>query len=220
MALLAVAEAAELLGVTARQVQHLAAQGDIHMVARGVVDATSVERHLAVHATVHRRAWSEMTAWAAVALLDGVTPEWLGASQISRLKGRLRSLPAAQLVERARGRARVTRYVGHSRGGTRLAAELITASRHAAATGLADAGDVDGYLAEGDVAALIRRHGLRRDDEGRVTLRVTSASKEIVERVAEAGPTLAALDLAESLDVREREAGLSVLAAASERLRA
>lgn len=220
MTLLAVAEAAERLGVTTRQVQHLAAQGDIQMVARGVVDGTSVDRHLALHATTHRRAWSEMTAWAAVALLSGFAPEWLGASQVSRLKGRLRLLSAAQLVERARERARVTRYVGHSRGGERLAAELVTASRSSAAVGLADTGDVDGYLAGADVAALIRRHGLRRDDEGRVTLRATSADMEMVEGLAEASPVLSALDLAESLDAREREAGLRVLDEALERFRA
>ncbi|MDN5852566.1 MAG: hypothetical protein L0K86_06925 [Actinomycetia bacterium] len=61
---------------------------------------------------------------------------------------------------------------------------------------------------------------MRRDDEGRVTLRATSASMAIVEGLAEAGPVLAALDLAESLDARQREVGVEVLAAALERLRA
>jgi hypothetical protein len=218
--LLGVAEAAERLGVSIRQVQYLAARGEIRMVARGVVDAASVDRHLAVRATVHRRAWSEMTAWGAVALLSGVVPQWLGASQVSRLRRRLRSLSATQVVERARGRARVTRYVGHSRGGDRVAAELTSSLRDSAATGLVDSRDVDGYLAVGNVDALIRRHGLKRDDEGRVTLRATSASMEMIEGLAEAGPILAALDLAESLDARERAAGLRVLDSALERLRA
>jgi hypothetical protein len=218
--LLAVSEAAERLGVTTRQVQHLAAQGAIQMVARGVVDAASVDRHLAVHATVHRRAWSEMTAWGAVALLSGVVPEWLGASQTSRLKGRLRNLSASQLVERARQRARVSRYVGHSRSAHRVAAELVRASPSSAALGLADSSDVDGYLSSRDLPAMVRRHGLRRDDGGRVTLRATLASMAIVESVADAGPVLAALDLAESLDARQREVGLEVLTAALARIRA
>ena len=219
MTLLAVAEVAERLGVTTRQVQHLAAQGDIRMIARGVVDAASVERRIAVHATVHRRAWSEMTAWGAVALLSGVVPEWLGASQVSRLRGRLRSLSATHLVERARGRARVTRYVGHSRSHDRIAAELISSLQNSAALGLADTNAVDGYLADVNVAALVRRHGLKRADEGRITLRATSAGAEIVEKVTYSGTILAALDLAESLDARERDAGLGMLDAALERLR-
>jgi hypothetical protein len=115
----------------------------------------------------------------------------------------------------------VSRYVGHSRGRDRLSAELVSASRSSSATmGLADTRDVDGYLDAGDVAALIRRHGLKRDDGGRVTLRATSASLAMIEGLAEAGPALAALDLAESLDARERAAGLKLLDAALGRLRA
>jgi hypothetical protein len=41
----------------------------------------------------------------------------------------------------------------------------------------------------------------------------------IVEGLAEAGPVLAALDLAESLDARQREIGVELLAAALDRLR-
>jgi hypothetical protein len=161
-----------------------------------------------------------MTAWGAVALLSGVTPQWLGGSQISRLRRRLRALTAVQFVERARDRARVSRYVGHSRASGRVAAELVTTSQESAAMGLAATSDVDGYLAEGGVAELVRRHGLRRDDGGRVTLRATSARMEMVESLVKAGSIVAALDLAESLDAREREIGLSVLDAALERLRA
>jgi len=86
--------------------------------------------------------------------------------------------------------------------------------------GLADSSDVDGYLSSRDLPAMVRRHGLRRDDGGRVTLRATLASMAIVESVADAGPVLAALDLAESLDARQREVGLEVLTAALARIRA
>lgn len=46
--MLAVSEAAERLGVSTRQVQHLVARGELRSLARGVVDETSVERLLAV----------------------------------------------------------------------------------------------------------------------------------------------------------------------------
>jgi len=86
--------------------------------------------------------------------------------------------------------------------------------------GLADTLDVDGYVPSRDLSMTVKRHGLRRDDEGRVTLRATSANMAIVERLAEAGPVLAALDLAESLDVRQCEVGVEVLATALDRIRA
>jgi hypothetical protein len=55
---------------------------------------------------------------------------------------------------------------------------------------VADTNDVDGYLAAGDVAGVVSRHGLTRDEEAR-----------------------------ESLDVRERRAGLDALDRALEAFR-
>ena len=106
MTLLGVADAAERLGVSTRQVRHLAASGELRLLARGVVDEASVDRLLAVRGGSHRRAWAEATAWGAVALLSGIEASWMGESQRSRLKGRLRDLSAEQLLERARDRAR------------------------------------------------------------------------------------------------------------------
>lgn len=71
MSFLAVSEAAERLGVSTRQVQHLVARGELRSLARGVVDETSVERLLTVRRGSRARAWVESTAWAAVALLSG-----------------------------------------------------------------------------------------------------------------------------------------------------
>jgi hypothetical protein len=71
MSLLAFSEAAERLGVSTRQVQHLVARRELRSLARGVVDETSVERLLAVRRGEHTRTWAETTAWAAVALLSG-----------------------------------------------------------------------------------------------------------------------------------------------------
>lgn len=219
MALLAVAEAAERIGVTTRQVQHLAAQGQLRMLARGVVDTTSVDRFMAVRGASHHRAWSEATAWGAVALLSGVVPTWMGQSQRSRLKGRLRSLSARELVERARRRADVTRYAGHASTVARLAVEVIDTSHSAAALGLAGVTSVDGYLATGELTALAARHALTRDDNGRFTLRATAFNLDAIRELAATSTALAGLDLAESLDVRERQTGLDTLTEALDRLR-
>jgi hypothetical protein len=219
MTILAVSEAAERLGVSTRQVQHLVARGDLRQVARGVLDETSVERLLVVRGGSHRRAWSTETAWGAVALLSGADAEWMGETQRSRLKARLRALGASDLVERARERAEVTRYAAHSSAGQYLLADLVYATDVAGRLGLAATNNIDGYLAAADVAGVVSRHGLIRDDEGRVTLRATSMGLEVIRDLVQRSVVLAALDLAESLDVRERRAGLDALDLALESFR-
>lgn len=166
---------------------------------------------LAVRGDSHERAWSEPTAWGAVALLSGADAEWMGERQRTRLKARLRGLSSGGLVERTRERAVVARYRAHSSAGQHLLAELVYPANVAGQLGLADANEIDGYLAAADVAGVVSRHGLTRDDEGRVTLRGTTMDLDLVRDLMGCGVVLAALDLAESLDVRERRAGLDAL---------
>lgn len=211
MSFLAVSDAAERLGISTRQVQHLVARGELRSLARGVVDETSVERLLAVRRGSHTRAWAESTAWAAVALLSGLDAGWLGESQRSRLRGRLRRLGAEELIERARGRASVNRYVAHRSAGERLRSELVDTTSAAERLGLAATNVIDGYLAATDVKAVVSRHGLIREDTGSVTLRATSMDLDVLRELVSASDVLAALDLAESLDVRERRAGVDAL---------
>lgn len=85
----------------------------------------------------HKRAWTGATAWGAIALLSGADAEWMGETQRSRLKGRLRALGATDLVERARERADVTRYAAHSSAGQYLLVELVYATDTAGRLGLA-----------------------------------------------------------------------------------
>lgn len=212
-------EAAERLGVSTRRVQHLVADGSLRQVARGVIDETSVERWIAVRGESHERAWAEATAWGAVALLSGADADWMGERQRSRLKARLRGLSAADLVERTRERAVVTRYRAHSSAGKYLLAELVYPVDVAGQLGLADTNDIDGYLAADDVPGVVSRHGLTRDEEGRVALRATTVDLGLVRDLSGRGVVLAALDLAESLNVRERRAGLDALDQALEAFR-
>jgi hypothetical protein len=211
MSLLAVSEAAERLGVSVRQVQNLVARGDLRQLARGVLDETSVERLMAVRGGSHKRAWSEATAWGAIALLSGTNGSWMGESQRARLKARLRDVNAAELVERARNRADATRYTAHSSSGQRLLGELVYATDAAGRLGLVNTNSIDGYLAASALDRVVARHGLIRDDEGRVTLRATTMDITVIRELADSGVVLSALDLAESLDVRERRAGLDAL---------
>lgn len=212
MEFVAMTDAARWLGVTTRQVQYLVARGDLRLVAPGLIDRASLDRHIATRQGSRRRAWSESTAWAAAAILSDVPAPWLGPTQHSRLKGTLRRLNGIELVSRARGRAEVHRYQGHSRAAERLRHELIDTSDAAAVLGLIEAPDrVDGYVAAHDLNKIVARHALIEDAGGHYTLRATTMDLATVRTLAEKAPTLAALDLAESLDIRERQTSLNFL---------
>ena len=87
-----VGEAARLLGVTRRHVARLGELEEIHYVGRGVIERASVNEYLNERKFSRERAWSTQTAWAAVALLSGLPADWLGPTQLSRLRGRLRTM--------------------------------------------------------------------------------------------------------------------------------
>ena len=211
MTLLSIAEAASRLGVSTRQVQHLIVQGAVRQLARGIVDETSVERLVAVRGNAHGRAWSEETAWGAVSLLSGGDADWMGQSQRSRLQARLRDIEAGELVERARNRAHVTRYQSHPSVEAQLRSLLIDSAHAAEELGLVASTKIDGYLATNDVDSALRTYGLINDDDGNVTLRATTIDLTVVSGLAQGGVVLAALDYAESLDVREYRAGTEAL---------
>lgn len=212
MSLIAVSTAAERLGISARQVQYLVAHGELRLVARGVLDEASVDRLLAVRGTGARtQAWSESTAWGAIAILSGQVPHWMGGTQLSRLKARLRGLSSAGLIERIRNRAEVVRYAGHPAGVDRVRAEIVDTSRGAVTLGLAATAVVDGYVAREDLDGILTRHGLIRDDAGRFTLRATSMDLAVVRDLAENSVVLAALDLAGSVASRESTVGRAAL---------
>ena len=213
------AAAAQRLGVSTRRVQHLVASGTLRMLARGVVDETSVERYLATHRGFRWRPWSEPTSWGAVALLSDRDAAWMGDSQQSRLRGRLRAVNAGELAGRARARAVVSRYTGHTSTAGRLRGHVVDTAAAAEALGLTGTAAVDGYVAAGELDAIVARHGLIRDDGGAFTLRATGFPLDLVTDLARGGTVLAALDLAESLDVRERHAGLDALTGTLERFR-
>ncbi|WP_109506573.1 helix-turn-helix domain-containing protein [Nocardioides speluncae] len=219
MEYVAVPEAARLLGVSTRQVQHLAAAGELQVVARGLVDRTSVDRYLAARPASRRRAWSERTAWAAVALLSARPAPWLGAPQRSRLRTTLRGLTADELLGRTRDRARAGWYAGHSSAPTRLRRDVVDTSAGAVMLGLAEADRLNAYVVAADLDDVVSRHALVRAPGGRIVLRATTMDLGLVADLAGAGVVLSALDLAESLDPRERRVGLDALAGALGRFR-
>lgn len=210
MALLSLAEAAERIGVSQRQARNLAAHGEIGLITRGVVDAESVSIFLRNRGQVARRVWSEETAWAAIGLLAGEDISWLGATQASRLRKQVSGMDAAELTSRIRNRATIHRFDGHRSVTSRVAEQLVS--------GAALIGDltvergVDGYLDEDRLADLVDRLRLRTAGNGAITIRATHHLSEAENIAARDTELLAAVDLATSVDAREREAALTVLA--------
>lgn len=209
--LLSTSDAAEQLGVSARQVQNLVRGGALRQVGRGLVEESSVERYLRVRAGCRTRPWAESTAWGAVDLLSGGGAAWLGQTQRSRLRARLRGLDATTVTGLARARASVTRWRAHGSARAHLEGVLVRATNEPAALGLTASTAIDGYLAAAAADGVVARHGLLRDELGDVTLRATTMSLDVVHDLSGRGIVLAALDLAESLDARERRAGLDSL---------
>lgn len=209
MNVLTLAETADRIGVSQRQVRNLAAGGDIVLVARGVVDADSVSAFLRNRGLVARRVWSEETAWAAIGLLARIDVSWLGALQVSRLRKQVVGIDAAELTSRVRNRATLHRFDGHRSVVSRIADELVRGSRLIGHLTAEDG--VDGYLDEDRLADVIDRFHLHATSSGSITIRGTQHLDKAQEIADKDADLLTAVDLSTSADTREREAALTVI---------
>lgn len=230
-------EAARLLGVTTRRVRQLLEGGPLQRSARSLIDAASVDRYRARTGEKHRtRAWAELTAWGAIALLSGLPVSWLGAPQTSRLRKLLAQTGPLELVARTRDRSQVQIYHAHPSAVARLGNELVVTD--SSVLGLVPAAgwsgallsgfdpstepqQVRGYCSTDRLEPAVRRFGLVPDPTGTVAIHTTEFDLDTVRQLAAADqpalPVLAALDAAGSLDPRERGTGLVVLQIALER---
>lgn len=205
-------EAAALLGVTTRRVQQMLDEGSLTKVARGLVDATSVDRYQASAQGGRTRVWAEHTAWAAIALLSGVAPDWLGAAQVSRLRGALRETDVQSLVARTRARAVVHTYSAHPAATSRFADDLVITDSSALGLVADGAGRVSGYYAASHLDEAVRAFGLEEATTGTLTVRATGFDLAVVRDLASTDvPVLTALDATTSLDPRERGRGVEAL---------
>lgn len=208
--------AAGILGVSAREVRRLAAEGRIqgsrYMGRTLVLDAAEVHRLARVRRR-RGRPWSERVAWAALNVLSGKEVGWLSSPERTRLMHRLRRVTAEDLDHLAAHRARVRRFRGRE-------STLDDVGSHIVPTGSSALDDaqlrllgltratrhLDGYVPLSEMEILQEKFGLVEDPSGNVTLRGVS-----VEDAFEDGVTPRAavfLDLAGSLNTRESVAGL------------
>jgi hypothetical protein len=211
------AEAGDLLRVSRHQVAVLARTGELGVVGRVgnsiILDAASVYR-LAQQEHRRGRPWDAPTAWAAVDLLNGWDAPWVGGSQRSRLRSALRGLEPTQLVSMARRRASDRRFRASRSFLPGIQEALVPSgiadiARLGADVGLSvDHGRVEGYTDPDGVADIVGSFLLVPDPSGNVLIHEALFGKGLSR-----GPStvLTALDLAGSLDVRERSAGLRVL---------
>lgn len=214
---MSVADAAERLQVTPRQVARLANRGEL-TVARTVggvllLDGASVHRR--AQARPHRgRPLSAAAAWAALALLSDESVDWVDPPVLSRLRARLRRSSAeevAWLVRRRMARVKRMQGWGDNTGllatGTSVLADPYWGELFGLATVHRD--DFEGYVAEDRVESTARDLGLIEAPRGEYYLRVVPT--EARWPVDEIYTATVAVDLMESLDTREAAAGHRVL---------
>lgn len=205
--------AARLLGVSARRVNQLAHSGDITKATRGLYDRLSIERYMVARRGTGERAWDAGTAWAAVAILSGRRREadWLSERSSYRLESTLRTITVAELVGKARDRARVHVFAGHPSAARVIRSDVV--ARDWDILGLAGAtGDgVDGYVDSADLESVVKRCALAASTSGNITLRATDFDIRTVRTLSKASDVLVALDAAGSIDTRTRGTGERVL---------
>jgi len=215
-------DASRHLGVTTRQIQRLVASGDIVEIgALGktkMLDARSVQR-LKIHKAGRGRPWSIESIDVALELLTDGTATSGTATERTRMRKRLSSITAAELVQATRRRARVRRYRASESFLNQIARDVTLTGTAVLATdvelghvfGLAGSSDksLDGYVTEKAARNLITSLRLVEDAGGNVILRVTDMETLLTGQYRS---LVVALDLAESLDTRQREAGLHYIA--------
>jgi len=219
MAQVTTAVAAERLGISQRQVQRLIEARELPATRTAgdawVVDALAVNA-MARTRPARGRPWSHATAWAALWRLSGLEVDWLDRRTLRRLDDRLASIDAEELVHATRRRALVRRYRASESFLADLDALVIRSGVRAmepSTFGMDQAvGRVDGYCTAEAADSLARDFRLIEDSQGNVTLRVVLAMPPTIIEGRDVMPVaVVAADLAESLEVRERSAGLRIL---------
>ena len=173
------------------------------------------------------RPFSPGTAWALLTMLSGEEPGGLSAPRRSQLRRHLREADGHELAARL-GRRAIRRLVyAHPSTLDALAADprvvptgLAAAEDVGARLVAADNDDVEGYVAESDVAGLYAVYGLADAEEvANVVLRIVDDVAQVPRRSKMAAAPVVGLDLWESGDARASEEGQRLFADALEAFR-
>jgi hypothetical protein len=173
------------------------------------------------------RPFSPGSAWALLAMLAGDEPADLSPPRRSQLRRHLLDADIGELAARLSRRASRRLVYAHPSMLQALAADprvvptgLAAAERAGARLVAAEDGDVEGYVAESDIAGLYATYGLVDADEvADVILRVVDEAAQVPRRSGVVAPPVLGLDLWESGDARASEEGRRLFAEALETFR-
>lgn len=228
-----VRDAAATLGVSSSRVRALAASGRLparRLGSQWLIDANAVARRAESSSGMRGRSMSRRTAWAAAALLDGHSTDWLATSERARLRTRLGSYEA-NAVDIYRhwfgSRAATKRYRIAATDVDELLAErdVVRGGISAAEyydVGLSNSGEAEIYVSGQTAERLIRSFFLTKSDQGNLLMHVLDGEEwhlrtAIVDQGKRVVPSaIVAVDLLDRDDSRSRDAGQRLLAEALE----
>ncbi len=210
------AEAAGRLHVSQRQIQRLISSGELPARRTAgdawVLDALAVNS-LARSRPSRGRPWSPEVAWGALWMLSGLEAAWVDDRTRSRLLGRLEGMDGADVVHGCRRRADVMRcrmsesFFDDLRGSIALSG--VSAAEQFGLAG--DTTRVEGYCGVDAWPGIRSTFHLVADARGNATIRVTALTDVLAGPGAAMPKAVVAVDLAESYETRERDAGLREL---------
>jgi hypothetical protein len=222
--------AAERLGRSPHEVRRLLRAGHLcahRRAGRWFVPASEVRRLQRLPQPVGRP-FSPGTAWALLTILSGDEPGGLSAPRRSQLRRHLREADRRELAGRLGRRASRRLVYAHPSMLDTLAADPrvvltgLAAAEHAGTHLVGtDDDEVEGYLAESDVAGLYAAYGLvEAETVANVVLSIVDDAVQVPCRSGVAAAPVVGLDLWESGDARASEQGQRLFAEVLETFRA
>lgn len=185
------------------------------LAGRWLIDRASLEELLANPRPVGRP-FSVRRSWGLLMLASGRHPDWLSASDVSRLRGRLREQRLEELAARMARRASRRSYRAHPSDLRRIAdvPDAVRTGPSAAdehGLDIVSEGEVDVYLPAPRLEAMLKKFALSESERPNVVIR---AVPEIWpfgpdDRVAPAA--VVGVDLLSATDARFRRAGRELL---------
>lgn len=207
-------DAAEVLGVSQRQVTDLLHAGKL--VGEQLRDGTwlvtprSINERLSLNSGAGRH-WSSASSWALLGELSGQASTGLSPSTVARIRRRIRTSTAEEIARKVANRTVAHRYTADSIAKT--AGELVLTGVSAIAMISSELSGqtpiVEGYLRGESLTSFVRRQLLSANDNGNVIIYESHTSAGFEGRYAP--DAVIAADLARSAATRERSAGLAGL---------
>jgi excisionase family DNA binding protein len=217
---LTVAEAALRLEVTANDVRRLVDAGELPAAKVGrqwLIPAEAVEHRRELGPRKGRRL-SPASAWGVLFLADDKDAPWLSPDARWRARGRLAQHSVADQRDRLINRGRPSHYRAHPSMLSRIRQDhalMLTGVSAASALhlGLVGGSDqVDAYIDQELLEALVARYHLRRSADPNVTLRLVPKIGWAWPPAPVAPRSAVALDLLDHSEPRVRDVGRELLA--------